>query len=481
MRPNRTRLQGWRPGGLLESIPPIQASGQAVEDSVAAVAVQCQTLPGLKVWSGQSHDAALEMFVRAKRPAVQISDAADAVADALTTAFYGISAARDALLNEVVEVESDDLVVNDSWVVLLKPVAMSRDRADELKKRQADAQAEVNRLLVAVDDADDAGARGLAEAASLHGFVMPQAPSGLPAVVVPGLTAPADEVPDPRSPLNLLAQQQVQRADAAVTVAETLTTETDREKVTTVIMQDGSKQVVTEWNKPPRTREDLVDLPVAEQMGDYFLGYDGVTGTSVATYDPDGNLILRVSEAVSDRTGGKVTNIRTSNGSGVVGYQAKDGTGKTGWQYNPDGSRKEELPPDAPFFTHPLVTTTGGLISGVQTAAESPTGLPGVGKETSSKIAAGAKWGGPALSVATGIYDVVTADGQFATCRALYSSTFGTVGGAVGGAGGGALGGFVSGPAAVVAGPVAAGAGSMLGTWVFGKLGDEVGQIMCAR
>ncbi|WP_188491088.1 hypothetical protein [Williamsia phyllosphaerae] len=433
---------------------------------MATIAANCRTLPALHGWSGESHDAATAAFDRSKRPAAAIADAAEAIAQALVVGSHAVGTARTQLLDKATAIEAGRLLVTDGWVVLLKPLAMTRAEAVELQKLQAAEQAEINRLLAAVDDADNATARDLSAAAQRFGFTPPGSGDWLSTLVTVGSTRPGDDVADPRLPMTMLAQKQAQAADAATTVAaRTDDTERNGTKLAVITMQDGSRREIREWKD---------QVPEKGQMPLFFSGRSPTTGSSETTYDPDGNRVLTIGSSTSVE--GTSRTIRKADGSGVVAYIGAQGQ-KSGWTFGTDGSYEKDLPTDAPFFTHPELTVTGGGISALQNFAESPKGVAALGEATASKVAVGAKYGGPALGIATTVYDMAVADNQYEACRAMYSGVGGTVGGTVSGMAGGAAGAIAGG----VGAPIGAGLGTIAGTWIFGKLGDEIGQMVCAK
>ncbi|WP_253659772.1 hypothetical protein [Williamsia maris] len=429
---------------------------------MATIAANCRNLPALHGWSGESHDAATAAFDRSKRPAATIADAAEAIAQTLVVGSHAVGTARTQLLDKATAIEAGRLLVTDGWVVLLKPLAMTRAEAVELQALQASEQAEINQLLIAVDDADNATARDLSAAAQRFGFTPPGSADWFDALVTAGSTRPNDDVADPRLPMTMFAQEQAQAADAATTVAaRTDDKEADGTKHTVITMQDGSRREIREWKD---------HVPEKGQMPLFFSGRSRTTGSSETTYDPEGNRVLTIGSSTSRE--GTSRTIKKADRSGVVAFIGAQGQ-KSGWTFGTDGNYTEDLPTDAPFFTHPELTVTGGGISTLQNFAESPKGALALGEATASKVAVGAKYGGPALGIATTVYDMAVADGQYESCRALYAGVAGTIGGVAGGAAGGVIGG----PGA----PLTAGGGAILGTWVFGKLGDELGQMVCAK
>lgn len=127
-----------------------------------------------------------------------------------------------------------------------------------------------------------------------------------------------------------------------------------------------------------------------------------------------------------------------------------------------------QISSDNPYFSHPVATSVGGALSGVERYVGDGRSIPKVSAAAADSIRVGAKYGGPAIGVATTIYDVATADAAHDACVAGISGVFGLAGGAAGGAGGG----FFFGPLGAAGGGTLGGFG---GSWV----GAKVGQAVC--
>jgi hypothetical protein len=116
----------------------------------------CDRMPEARAWDGPAHKAASAMFGRATDTASQFSHYTEGVAAALTKRGGTIGSARTALLNHADEVDHGELSVSDMWVVLIKPARVSAEKAAGLQAQAKAEQAEINRLLVALGDADSA-------------------------------------------------------------------------------------------------------------------------------------------------------------------------------------------------------------------------------------------------------------------------------------------------------------------------------------
>ena len=97
-------------------------------------------------------------------------------------------------------------------------------------------------------------------------------------------------------------------------------------------------------------------------------------------------------------------------------------------------------------------------------------GIPELTARELDSITVGAKWGGPALGLATMAYNVVSAETLHERCVAGVSGTTGLVGGIATTVAVGAIPG---------AGPIAAMGANVAGTFVFGYVGGIVGEVLC--
>lgn len=453
MLPSRTRLESWDVASLPGNGRAVASAGQKVEDAVNAVSTACATLPEMKAWSGTSHDAADGMFRRAAKAGATISDYSDDFGSALNTRSYPLLHAKDSLLADAREIEQGDLWVTDQWVVLIRPIPMTADKAKVLRTLQEQEQGDLNRRLISVDAADTDLAGGLLESAKQYGFVMPEVRvGGLAVPGLPGITAPADDVPDPSNPQGVLQQRLVRDEDAAVTVRETteLAEDQNGNMVSTITMQDGSKHVTTVWNPQGSVG----------RSGPIFR----LDEVSVTHLDPSGR---QVSETRSweDFGGDKYTAVSWADGTMATFRQSPDGY-RSGSVTTKDG-RAASISPDSPFFTHPIPTLIGGAMTGIDVHVDQKGSLPGLSTDTSKKVGVGAKFAGPAIGIGTTLYDTISAANAQGACVAAISGTMSTAGSVAGGL----LGAEV--------GPLSAAVGSVSGTWIFGAIGATIGEKLC--
>lgn len=162
--------------------------------------------------------------------------------------------------------------------------------------------------------------------------------------------------------------------------------------------------------------------------------------------------------------GGIKTNVSWADGTTITMTETADGV-RTGSCITADG--RETVLPDK-FFTDPIPTMADGALSALEVKAGQ--GIPGLTSAELDKIKTGAKFGGPAIGLATMAYGIVSADTLHDACVAGISGTYSAIGGiAVAGVGGAA------------AGPLGAFGGSLLGSWTFGYVGAVVGEVLCPK
>lgn len=448
MLPTRPQLTGWNPGSLSGGGELVAAAGTSVESDVGSVYTACQSLPSLRAWTGESHDAGTAAFRRAGNSATALASFAASVGSALSEGAYTLGKARTDLLSKADAVDASKLWVTDAWVVLIDPIALTLEEADRLAEEANRQQGEVNRLLLAVDAADDSVAQAIQSAAGKHGWTNPTANTFVP---IPGLVAPTDQVPNPGTLFGLRQQLMVRAEDMAMTVRATEKFEDDQGRHKVLYMQDGTRQVITEWNP---YRASMPSMKLSE--------------TTVKHYGRDGE-VISTAHSWEDLSGTKRLSTTWADGTTAYVEEWADGY-KSGRVTTPDG-RTGDIPASSPFFTHPIETTIGGALSGVDKYAADGHSIPRVSAAAVENIGVGAKYGGPALAIGVGIYDVVVAEDK---CVASISAALGVAGGYAGGVAGG---GFSS-----AGGPLAVGGaavGSMAGSWIFGLVGTKVGEAVC--
>ncbi|MGV0794343.1 hypothetical protein [Mycolicibacterium sp. XJ1819] len=427
----------------------LQSAGRSVYSTVRALDDGIDRTSVAHTWSGQAHDAATAMFGRATHTTSEFAHYTEAVATALKKGSGSIEDARAALLGHAEKVDAGALHVTDTWVVLIKPARVSAEEAASLLAQAEAEQKEINRLLIAVGDADNATAESVQAEAQDFGFALPR-PSDFPGLdPVSGAARPADDVPDPMTLNGLIQQGVVRDNDMAQTVRESREWVTeDGQGRTTLMMMDGSRHEIYEWNDFAPCVEDTY-------------------------YDKHGNEVSNTfSQDKTNYDGTKYTSIRFSDGTEVTMTQTPDGK-TTGGVTAPDG-RHGVLPDE--FFTHPTLTLVGGALTGLGEQAKR--GIPMLSPQSVENLGKAAKFGGPALGVATALYETVTAKTFYDGCVAAISGGASVVGGYGGGAAGAAT---LSALGVPQLAPAAAATGSVLGTWTFGYVGGIIGNIVCPK
>ncbi|WP_245233827.1 hypothetical protein [Mycobacterium sp. PS03-16] len=438
---------------MTAAAPAVKSAADSVAGAVNGVDQACANMPETEAWSGRSHDAASAMFGRANRNASNVQAYAKSVASALDTGSDAIGAARSSLLNKADHVDAGPLTVTDQWVVLIDPVRMSADDLAELKKLAAAEQAEINKLLTVLGDADEDTANAVAAAGAQFGFVEAK-PSSAPFAIPEGPLRPRDQVPDPRDPVGLLDQQALRNGDMAITIREVIESENSYgEEVTTVIMQDGSKQVIT--------KKDPFQWPSKQNF------------VSVEQYDKDGNEISRSSSWHDLSNNCDYTSVTWPDGSNFS--MSMDPTGHRSAGFTTAGGRHQAVPVQ---LIDNMSLGAGSALSGLEKHAVNGGSLPMLTADSVDNIGKAAKFGGPALGVATTVFDMVMAESGRDACIAA----FGGGGGGLGGwalAEGGAVAGAATGPLAPVMVPTLAAGGALLGGWGFAELGKKIGDVVC--
>lgn len=442
MLPTRSRLRGWNPESLEPAAAAIRSAGATVYQAVRNLDDQVDRMPQAQAWEGAAHNAAADMFRRATDRSSAFKNYAEAVAAALSDGASTIGRARAAALAKADEIDSGPLNVTDQWVVLIDPAGMSAQRAAELEVMAKEAQAELNPLVVAVDQADVTTSMKLMVSVAEEGINR-----DLVGLDDPG-PAPVDDVPSPDTADGEKFQEIARAEDMATTVREiTESEDRDGNRVTTYTMMDGSTHVATEY----------IDQGLPSQQV-----YPPGT-TRVLHSDKHNNWISETfTEPLED--GGLRTRVSWRDGPTITMTETADGV-RTGSCITADG-RESPLPDE--FFTDPLPTLAGGALSGLQTQAGQ--GIPGLTASELDKVKAGAKWGGPAMGLATMAYNMVSAETLREACIAGVSGVYSTVGGIAGGGLGG-----------LAAGPVGAFGGGVAGSWVFGYVGTVVGEVLCPK
>ncbi|MCH9728308.1 MAG: hypothetical protein K0U84_01250 [Actinomycetia bacterium] len=455
MLPTRSRLEGWNPDSLSFAGTAIQTAGESVEGAVDRISNNVKIMPETKAWSGPAHDAASAMFDRAHTSATSFSDLATAVAGALHDGATTIGAARKTLLAKADEVDGGPLNVSDAWVVLIDPGSQSAEQIAELTKQVVTEQLAINKLLVAVDDADTSTANKVLAEAKKFGFE-PPATGGLAGLMLPGGQRPVDEVPNSREPLGLLQQNVMRGEDMSTTVRETRERYNDEgnfEK--TLIMQDGSRQVVTSYER------------------DYDYGVPDMT--TIEHWDAEGNWLSKTTTTRGAYDGSSQTVFLYKDFQLVTTVGAD---GHVTAEYTLFDGRSGQLPPDSPFFAMDAPEIVGGALTGLAAHTTNGGRLPVISMNAIDNIGAGAKFGGPALGILSTLWDMGTAETAYDRCVTGFAGSFGVLGDLVGGAAGGGLGAVMPGAQAVTVPLFAVGGSVLVGKWMEG-LGKKVAVAFC--
>jgi hypothetical protein len=125
---------------------------------------------------------------------------------------------------------------------------------------------------------------------------------------------------------------------------------------------------------------------------------------------------------------------------------------------------------------------SGAGLSGLEKHNVNGGGLPMITASSIDDIGKAAKFGGPALGIATTVFDMAMADTGRDACIALVAGAVGGGGGWAGAEAGvltGAALGTIGGPLAVVGVPVLAIAFGAVGGYGGAKLGKFVGDVVC--
>ena len=152
--PTRSRLQTWNPESLAAAASSLQSSGATFYDTVRQLHDGIDRMDEAATWRGAAHNASTAMFSRATDRASAFKDYTERVASNLQRGGSSIGSYRTQLLAKSAEIDAGPLNVSDQWVVSIDPAGMSAERAAELEAQAKAAQAELNPLLISLDEAD---------------------------------------------------------------------------------------------------------------------------------------------------------------------------------------------------------------------------------------------------------------------------------------------------------------------------------------
>jgi hypothetical protein len=435
----------------------VTSASASVSNAVKGIDDACHRMPETRAWSGRSHDAAVAMFGRADRDAGQFFSFASDVASVVQRGSGKIGLARITLLNKADQVDAGPLNVTDQWVVLIDPVRMSAEKMAEVAQLADEEQAAINAMLAAVGEADDATANAVVAAGGRFGFVE-QAPSTDPFASPTTPTRPGDQVPYPYDPAAMMAQQAIRDGDMSISIREvTETVNQHGEEVTTVIMQDGSKQVVT--------RNSFIDWPDRQNF------------YTIVQYDKRGRETSRTSSWHSLGNDCDYTSVTWPDGSNLT--MSMDPMGYRNAGFTAAGGRHSAVPVD---LIDRMSLVAGSGLSGLEKYVQHGGSLPMVTAESVEKVGKAAKFAGPALTVVTTVFDMFMADSAHDRCAAAIAGAVGFGGGWGGAEFGAYLGASVGGifpPAVPVTVAVSATAFALAGGFLSGEMGKVVGDVAC--
>jgi hypothetical protein len=452
MLPSRPTLRSWNPESLATSAASITAGAESVAAAVRGINDACGRMPETEAWSGRSHDAAEAMFGRADSAASKLSEYADGVAAALKAGSETIGRARAALLSKADELDAGPLNVTDQWVVLIDPVRVSAQDMAKLQELAGAEQATINELLTAVGDADEETAKAVAAAGSQFGYEESEELTG--PFAIPGGARPQDEVPNPKELPGMMTQETIRAADQQQNVREVIeSTNQYGEEVTTVIKQDGSKAVTTrmdpfEW----ASKENFYEME---------------------EFDKDGNFVARTSSWHDMYNDCDYTSITYADLSNLT--ISMDPTGYRTAGFTPAGGRSTQVPVE---LIDNISLVTGSGLSGLEKHIVNGGSLPMLTAESVENVGKASKFGGPALEVATTVFDMAMADSDKERCIALLSGIGGAGGGWAGAEAGAAVGALPV-PIAFLTVPAGAFAGSLLVGFGGAKMGEFIGEVVC--
>jgi uncharacterized protein YukE len=451
MLPSRPTLRAWNPDSLTASAATITSGAQSMSDAVKGIDDACHGMPEMNAWSGRSQEAASKMFERAERDALTFSRYATDLAAALHHGAGTIGDARIALLKRADQVDAGPLTVTEQWVVLIDPVRMSADELAKLEELARSEQEAVNGMLTAVGDTDDATANAVVAAGKEFGFVEGGPPTDLGSMLVPVAQRPGDQVPNPRDPLGVVAQEAIRDGDMSVAVMD-ISDPVENEygdEVTTVTMQDGSKQVMTVY--------DPFDWPSKQNFA------------SITQYDKNGSKVSESSSWHDYGTDSDYTTVCWPDGSFYT--MSMDPTGSRTAGFTTVDGRHSAVPVE---LIDELSNYAGGVMAGLEKHVAGGGSLPMVTADSIENVSKATRFGGPALSLATTVFDMMMAESGRDACIAAVSGAAGFGSGWAGAELGAAAGVFL--PPVV---PFLAGALAVIGGAVGAHAGKFVGEVVC--
>ncbi len=455
MLPSRTTLRSWNPDALAAAAGSIDSSAESVANSVTGIDEGINRMPETNGWSGQAHDAATTMFGRADKEAAQLRSYAHAVSLALKVGSGTIGSWRAALLAKADELDAGPLNVTDAWVVLIDPQTMTSEQATKMHALALAEQDHINGLLISVGDADDRVTDSIVKAGNAFGYIEAGSPTDLGGMMMPSDPRPGDQVPDPLTPLGQTQQEAIRDGDMSMTIREiAYGTNTDGEEVKTVWMQDGSSHDIT--------------------THDPFLWPSKHDFIEDEHFDKNGNEVSSTSSWLDLQSQMDYTSYGWPDGTNVTSTRDRV-TGEVRAGIITATGKHRDLPVDV---VDNLSNFTGGAMSGLEKHIEQGGGLPMLTAQSVDDIGKSVKYGGPALAVATTIFDMAVAETGRDRCAAVVAGAMG-FGGGWAGAEIGAATGAVLVPFAWATVPAGATVGAILGGAGLSELGTAIGEVAC--
>lgn len=248
-----------------------------------------------------------------------------------------------------------------------------------------------------------------------------------------------------------------------------------------VHLPDNRNQVLDPFTEDGRERQQqrLVDHMINTVVGETTVKDNGKTVRTLDMLDGSRQVYTRYDRCKNGDAetfqyygpGGKLvaTVTQHANGSSTA-VLVREGCSSVTVTTDPEGRStahddgKDFILPKNDFFTHPELTLAGGGVSAIESGSSK--GFPFMTAAQSENLRIGSKIAGPALGVATTIYDVVNAEGSYNKCAAGFSGTGGTVGSwALASLG--------------AQSPWSAAGFAVVGAWGGGYLGTLVGERVC--
>jgi len=255
--------------------------------------------------------------------------------------------------------------------------------------------------------------------------------------------------------VGVIAQEAIRDGDMSVAVRDVSEPVKNAygDEETTVTMQDGGTQVLTTY--------DPFDWPSKQNF------------TSITQYDRNGNTVSTSSSWHDFGTDSDYTEISWPDGSTYT--MSMDPTGQRTAGFTTAGGRHSAVPVE---LIDDVSNAAGGVMSGLEKHIAGGGSLPMLTAESLENVGKATKFGGPALSLATTVFDMMMAESGRDACIAAVAGA-GGFGGGWGGAEMGAAAGATFGIGAPIAVPLLAAGFAIGGGLLGGDAGKFVGEVVC--